>query len=343
MEPDDMKMYVGNNSTRDMCTGRVFRDWQTFRNTMAKFALYSNFTLKPLKTNMTKVTTRCKDQDCPWRIYASIVKLGPQFKVGTYNPNHWCSKPLMGMAHRQATSTLITKFIMERVRQNVNLKPKEIMNDYQMEFGSTISYRKAYMGKEMALRMVHGSYEEPFQLLPLYYKKLELINPGTVKNIDTTSDDHFRRFFWAFGPCIRSYMSSLRPVIVVDGSYLWGKYPGVLLVAVTHDANHKLLPIAFAFAEAERRDSWESFLVNLFISLWELPNLTIVSNRQKGLIPALKTTIPAAMHYYCCRHIAKNIKAAFSDGAMVMKFWRVENSYRPYKYEAYMIDIHAVS
>ena len=91
------------------------------------------------------------------------------------------------------------------------------MNDYQMEFGSTISYRKAYIAKKMAVRMVRGSYEESFQLLPLYYKELVLPNLGTVTNIDTTSDDRFRRFFWAFGLCIRSYMSLLRPVIAVDG------------------------------------------------------------------------------------------------------------------------------
>ena len=68
----------------------------------------------------------------------------------------------MGMAHRQATSALISEFIMDRVRKNVDLKLKEIMNDYQMEFGLTISYRKALIASEMALRTVQGSYEESF-------------------------------------------------------------------------------------------------------------------------------------------------------------------------------------
>lgn len=163
-----------------------------------------------------------------------------------------------------------------------------------MEFGSTISYRKALIAKEMAFPIVRGSYEESFQLLPLYCIELQKTNPGTITNIDTTSDDRFRRFFWAFGPCIRYFTSSLRPMIAVDGAHLRGKYHGVLLVAVTYDANHKLLPIAFAFAEAERRDSCEWFLANLFIVLGEPPNLTIVSDRQKGLIPALQNTILSA-------------------------------------------------
>lgn len=212
-----------------------------------------------------------------------------------------------------------------------------------MEFGSTISYKKAYIAKEITFCMVCGSYEESFQLLPLYCKELEFTNPGTVTNIDTTLDDRFRRFFWAFGPCIRSYTSSLRPVITIDDSHLRGKYPSVLLVAVTHDTNHKLLPIAFVFAEAECRDSEEWFLANLFISLEEPSNLTIISDRQKGLIPTLKNTVLAAMHYYCCLHIVENIKTAFSDGAIVVKFWLATKSYRPYEYETYMTDIRAIS
>ena len=68
------------------------------------------------------------------------------------------------------------------------------MNDCQIEFGLTISYRKAYITKEMPLRMVHGSYEDSFQLLPLYYEELELNNSGTMTNIDTTSDDCLRIF-----------------------------------------------------------------------------------------------------------------------------------------------------
>ena len=140
---------------------------------------------------------------------------------------------------------------MEKVRLNHNIRPKEIIDDYQMEFGVTISYRKVHMAKGIALHIVRGSYEESFKILPLYCEELKMMNPGTVTNIDLSDDDRFKRFFWAFGPCIRSFTSSLRPMIAVDATHLRGKYPGVLMVSVTLDANHKLFSIAFAFVEAE--------------------------------------------------------------------------------------------
>ena len=132
---------------------------------------------------MKKIIARCKDDCCPWRVHASIVDSGPEFKVRTYNPRHCCSKPMMGMTHPQASSKLIEEFIEDRVRCNNQLKPKEIMNEYQKEFGTLITYRKTHIAKEMALRVVWGSYEESFKILPLYYKELHMTNPGTVTNI----------------------------------------------------------------------------------------------------------------------------------------------------------------
>ncbi|RWR76443.1 hypothetical protein CKAN_00488500 [Cinnamomum micranthum f. kanehirae] len=80
MVPEELNVDVGNNSAREMWIGHEFPDRDTFRKTQAKFAIYGNFTLKHLRTNMYKVTACCKDQNCPWRIHASIVESGPQFE-----------------------------------------------------------------------------------------------------------------------------------------------------------------------------------------------------------------------------------------------------------------------
>ncbi|XXG46541.1 hypothetical protein AAC387_Pa02g1359 [Persea americana] len=184
----------------------------------------------------------------------------------------------MGMTHPQASSKLIEEFIEDRVRCNNHLKPTEIMNEHQKEFGTRITYRKAHIVRKIVLRVVQGSYQESLKIIPLYCRELHMTNPGTVTNIDMIVEDRFRRFFWAFGPCNRSFCELLRPTIAVDGSHLRGKYPGVLLVVVTYDDNHKLFHIAFAFTETECRDSWEWFLANLSLALGSLTDLTIVSS-----------------------------------------------------------------
>ena len=75
-----------------------------------------------------------------------------------------------------------------------------------------------------------------------------------------------RYVFWAFAPCIATFRYC-RPVISIDGTYLYGKYRGMLMIAMTIDANQKALPIVFAIVDKESRPSWGWFLECLRISI----------------------------------------------------------------------------
>ena len=114
------------------------------------------------------------------------------------------------------------------------------------------------------------------------------------------------------------------------------------MVAVTHDGNHQLFPIAFAFAEVERRDSWEWFLAHLSLSLGEPKNLIIIIDRQRGLIPVVQAMMLGAKHCFCCHHIVENIKAAFNNHGIIKKFWSAARAYRPCEYDACMDHIKSV-
>ena len=72
------------------------------------------------------------------------------------------------MAHRQASTKLIVKFIKEKVQCNNYLRLKEIIDECQIEFGTRITYMRAQMARELSLRKVLGSYEESFKILLLY-------------------------------------------------------------------------------------------------------------------------------------------------------------------------------
>ena len=46
----------------------------------------------------------------------------------------------------------------------------------------------------------------------------------------------------------------------IDGTHLYGKYKGKLLIDMGCDANNQLFPFAFAITEGENTDSWGWFL-----------------------------------------------------------------------------------
>ena len=72
------------------------------------------------------------------------------------------------------------------------------------------------------------------------------------------------------------------------------------------------------------------------LALREPTNLTIVSNCQMGIVPALAKIIPSARHCYYCHHLVENIKSGFSDSAIVIKFWCATKAYRACEHEAYI-------
>ena len=53
-----------------------------------------------------------------------------------------------------------------------------------------------------------------------------------------------RYVFWAFSLCIAAFRYC-RPVISIDETHLYGKYRGVLMIAMATDTNQKVLPLAF--------------------------------------------------------------------------------------------------
>eukprot|EP00268_Persea_americana_P030238 TRINITY_DN29288_c0_g1_i1.p1 TRINITY_DN29288_c0_g1~~TRINITY_DN29288_c0_g1_i1.p1 ORF type:complete len:202 (-),score=10.97 TRINITY_DN29288_c0_g1_i1:620-1225(-) len=190
MVPLEQIMEPYQMSSQEMWLGRKFPNRDTFRKTLAKFAIYNNFTLKHLKTNRTKVTNLCNDNNCLWRIHAYMVEFGPQFQVRMYYLTHSCSKPMMGMTYRQASAELIAEFILDRVQFNNKLTPK-IINEYQTEFRCPTTYRRAHKAKDIAHCAIQGSYEESFRILPLYCIELKKTNPGTITNIKMADGNTF--------------------------------------------------------------------------------------------------------------------------------------------------------
>ena len=65
--------------------------------------------------------------------------------------------------------------------------------------------------------------------------------------------------FWFFGLSIDGF-KYCEPVISIDGTHLYGKYQGKLLVAMATDANNKVFPLAFAVMDCESGSSWRWFL-----------------------------------------------------------------------------------
>nr|CAN68701.1 hypothetical protein VITISV_026014 [Vitis vinifera] len=77
--------------------------------------------------------------------------------------------------------------------------------------------------------------------LPRFFLALEQSNPGCLlysKMIprNNPNEEIFQHVFWAFTPSIQGF-THYRPILSIDGTHLYGKYKGTLLIAMGCDAD----------------------------------------------------------------------------------------------------------
>ena len=49
-------------------------------------------------------------------------------------------------------------------------------------------------------------------------------------------------------------------MLTIDGTHLYEKYKGIIMIVMGCDGNNQLFPLAFALIESENVDSWGWFL-----------------------------------------------------------------------------------
>ncbi|RYR21362.1 hypothetical protein Ahy_B03g066655 isoform G [Arachis hypogaea] len=127
----------------------------------------------------------------------------------------------------------------------------------------------------------------------------------------------FHRVFWTFSPCVEAF-KHYKPLLSIDGTHLYGKYGGTLLMAIAQDGNANILPIAFAVVEGETKEAWASFLSYLREHVTPQPGILVISDRHKSIDGTLNTEgslwkPPHAFQAFCTRHIASNFMIHFKN------------------------------
>ncbi|GKA30416.1 mutator type transposase, partial [Tanacetum coccineum] len=126
---------------------------------------------------------------------------------------------------------------------------------------------------------------------------LQSTNPNTTvkiiveRNTDPSLPTRvFQRIYVCLGALKSGFRACRRDPLGLDGAFMKGQFPGQCL-----------------------GDD---------IDLYPNSNFTIISDRQKGIISAIKTVYPNAEHRYCLRHIHEKMKQGWCGQAYKDLLWR---------------------
>ncbi|RYR23621.1 hypothetical protein Ahy_B03g068818 [Arachis hypogaea] len=262
---------------------------------------------------------------CDWVIRVSLISRKYCWVIRRYNGSHTCTRATISQDHSKLDSVTIAEAIKPLVEADPSLKVKSVIAEVQSKFNYTVSYRKAWLAKQRTVEKIFGGWEASYEALPIWFEAMCHKEPHAVVHFETMpayqGDDLvgdirvLHRVFWSYYPCIRAFRHC-KPIVQVDGTHLYGKYKGCLLVAVSQDGNNNIIPIAFAIVEGETSDAWHFFLSNLRQHVVTRDDVGLISDRHESINAAVERSNgawspPRAFHMFCIKHIESNFLRKF--------------------------------
>ncbi|XP_021727171.1 uncharacterized protein LOC110694303 [Chenopodium quinoa] len=249
-----------------------------------KYSIQRNQFYTTMTSNEKVLHLRCK-KNCGWSLQGTKKsEHSDGFTIVTYKGPHreTCFTEVLSTNHAHLDSSIISDFVKSFVQKDPCLKVEFIQELISKHFQFDVSYRRAWYAREKAIAEVFGDWESSYGRLLHFMEALKQSNPGTVvvwkhkalvDGVYYSNIEVFERVFWAFSPCVEGFKHCMS-VICIDGTHLYGKFKGTLLVATSVDANFQVFSLAFGLVEGENTSNWSWFLAAFgFMSLNEMASV----------------------------------------------------------------------
>ncbi|XP_057750948.1 uncharacterized protein LOC130969306 [Arachis stenosperma] len=317
----------GTTGLTEFQVGQQFQDKDEALLSVKTYSIRRGVQYKVVESDHRRYVGKCSEfgNGCTWLIRLSLRKRKGIWEVKRYNGPHTCLATSISSDHRSLDYHVISAFIMPMVRADASVSIKVLLNATAAHFGFRPTYRRVWMAKQKSIAIIYGDWDESYNDLPRWVLGVQLTMPGSVVVLKTTpvrvggqvdeSQAYFHRLFWTFPPCIEAFRHC-KPLVSIDGTHLYGKYGGTLLIAIAQDGNSNILPVAFALVEGENAESWTFFLSHLRQHVTPQPGLLVISDRHNGIKAALEAPDggwlpPSAYRAFCIRHVAANFALTF--------------------------------
>lgn len=292
--------------------GQVFPNPKTFRDALHKYAIAKGFMYKYIKNDGPRITVRCSVKECPWRIYASKSPESEELIIKKVNDSHTCGESSKECS-RLASQSWIASVIKEKLRETPDYRPRDIAKDLEREYGLSLSYHRAWRGKYLAEKELHGSPEEVSNQLPWFCEKIMETNPGSFALFEEMEDSRLGRLFISFHASINGFEQGCRPLLFIDAISIKAVKQWKILAATSVDAENEVFPVAFAVVENETDDNWNWFLLQLKSALPLTHDLTFIFKRQSELEDDISHIFSGSIYGYCINSLIEEFKNELDD------------------------------
>lgn len=167
---------------------RDFDNVESLKKACPEFAIKEDFEFKA-KSSKSMYSIVCKGEKCTWRLYASAIDGISHFRIRTFKSEHNHAN------NKKTTTALIVSYIAEKLKDQSNYRPVDIVLDIKRELDVEITYSKALRARDAALEFNNETQEDAYKNLPRYCEDLETADLKTKAFVECTVENKFRRHF----------------------------------------------------------------------------------------------------------------------------------------------------
>ncbi|KAL0846802.1 hypothetical protein Bca101_020048 [Brassica carinata] len=223
-----------------------------------------------------------------------------------------------------------------------DVRPTSVGIAITKQFRVKMDYWKSHRMLRFAREVEEGTPESGYENLPSYLYMIKRANPGTVTRLQIDEFGRFMYVFLAFGASVNGF-PFMRKVVVVDGTFLNGRYKGTLLTTLAQDGNFQIFPIAFAVVDTKNDDSWHWFFSELKLLIPDDEGLAIISDRHRSIGKAIGNLYPLASRGICTYHLYKNILGRYKGKDAFCLVKTAARCFRVADFEAIFDEIEAIN
>ena len=244
------------------------------------------------------VTLRCRKEG--WRVDLCSCRPHNRLCVSTARTNK--ARDIAAVSSVQLAVSLEPK-----------LKTKAVNVMGAIEGGAHASKTTAWRAKQEVITMSETEYNYSYQIIKPFLDKLVQTNPGSHTVFLTDKENKLVACGYLLGSAAEVAARAGLDVIALDACHLHGSFQGRLLILEAKLPTKTMcnLPVAYLIALDEKECTHalllELALKNATFAAF-VKQCTVVSDRGKGLIPAVAKALPDACHVWCLIHMLRNLK-----------------------------------
>ncbi len=104
-------------------------------------------------------------EGCNWRVRAAFIRSSQMWEIRKFVGPHTCTSTRMTEDHGKLDSKTICTCIMPMVKDMPTVKVSVLITEMQARFQYRVSYRKAWIAKQMAMEQLYGDYDSLYNEL----------------------------------------------------------------------------------------------------------------------------------------------------------------------------------